>query len=564
MSFFLKSGNAMYWKSDMEHIELDNVRLFSRALDVREASGMLAAYCGGTLASYLNALDTPVFLAVIIDESDDSVLIVNDKFGSNQLFYAVRDGVLYASDDVTSLFAAWQDAPRIKAASAYELLELYTVCPPRTLFEGVSAVPMASILHCRGIETRLEPYWNVREVLASKTRDYESLVGEFRDSFIKSLKRGYKKGETGVALSGGLDSGGALAVLTHIAAEPIPSLSYGPHGKTSGDLVGARASAKESGSPQTFLYPSLVDLARLPDMMRGLSQPFTVDVLFPNAMLFEQARTMGIKRLVFGYGSEMLLGNLAMAKYADSVRRVERLLPRFLSRALFSVYARYKKLSQNQLEFLMADSWGRRFLQVRAPLFTRNKRVYARLPRDFSDLFIYELDALVQDLPLNDAIVRMYLTTWENYLQWHDVGSLARRYGIECVMPFDTPAVAETLFHAPLEFRRLMGWDKKMIRDMFKPFITERLYHAKGKSLVVPYTEFLAPVRNDLLEYLATSTLITDLVDINLYRQSYGSLPEPGLHLARLFGLAVWYDVNWNTENLPNLKRIIAVLQSSK
>ncbi|MBM3272851.1 hypothetical protein FJY94_06340 [Candidatus Kaiserbacteria bacterium] len=562
MSYLLtgKAGESRF-DGELAAVPFEDGTLYHRFLSEDQASELLAAYRTGALAEYLHKTDIHRFLAIIVDDAKKTMLLVNDKFGSNHLLYAMREGVLYASDDAARLFAVWGEKPRINLASAYELIDFYTICPPRTIFEGVQAVPMGAMLRFDAAGAHVESYWDFAAELRAKEYDYEKLLASYRDAFVRSVKTDFESGTTAVALSGGVDSGGILGVLTDIAQQPIPSISIGAYGPNSGDLISARITAKEHESPLVCLYPTLADIAKLPTFMKGLEQPYNVDVLLPNALIFEEAKSRGHTRVAFGFGSEMLLGNLAMAKFSDKINKVERFLPRILRPALYHLYARVRRLSRNQLEFLLAPSWPARFLHVRGPLLSRERGVYKNIPADFPSRLERDFDGFLAQLPLGDAIVCMYLTSWENFLQWHDVGEFSRRYGIECIMPFDTPEVVREMFKAPMAVRRMKDWDKLLIRDMFKPFISRRMHDAKGRSLIIPYTKLLAPVKDEVIAYLETSPVVSELVDFARYRERYEALPEPGLHLARLLGLAIWYDVNWNTANMPRVDALMETMR---
>ena len=108
MSYVLtKSGEFVSCEGDLKCTRVGRITLYSRHLSESEADEMASACEEGKLKEYLNALDKHLFFAIVVDSSDNSVLLLNDKFGSNHLFYAVRDGALFASDDIPSLYKKW-------------------------------------------------------------------------------------------------------------------------------------------------------------------------------------------------------------------------------------------------------------------------------------------------------------------------------------------------------------------------------------------------------------------------------------------------------------------------
>ncbi|HWP61693.1 MAG TPA: asparagine synthase C-terminal domain-containing protein, partial [Candidatus Paceibacterota bacterium] len=387
-----------------------------------------------------------------------------------------------------------------------------------------------------------------------------SLRERFRASLAADLSAG-----VGVSLSGGIDSGGILAILTDLAKHPIPSVSFGAHGKGSDDLTSSRQTAAEFASPNTEIYPSRAGVARIPEFVRKSNLPFIADNVLPYGLLMEEAHRRGMSALSYGLGAEMLLGNLKIAHMAYSMRRIEAIVPRPVLRAVYLLIAQFKHYSENQRAFLFARSWTERFVLARAPLFNRERDFYKNIPRDFLPFFAREIDATLagSGLDLSDEFSLMYLFSWVCYVQRREMGALGKKFDVSVVMPFDTIEVAEQLFKTPNAFRRKNKWKKMVIRDLYRPYISDRLYNRKGKSLVVHYTPLLAPAKDALIAYLKTSPLVRDMVDMEKVAREYDILPEPGLFLLRFFGLAAWYDENWNKENLPNLETVCAALREA-
>src|SRR6185312_3977370 len=146
MSYLLKRSSTTSLAGDLAKTSDGTISFYSNGLDENEVRAMLEAYRAGTLKSHLHSLRNHTFLGIIIDASDNSVLLINDKFGSNHLFYARRGEVLWVSDDLKRLYGELGEKPVVDPVAAYEMVDLYTICPPRTIFQGLEAVPMGSIL----------------------------------------------------------------------------------------------------------------------------------------------------------------------------------------------------------------------------------------------------------------------------------------------------------------------------------------------------------------------------------------------------------------------------------
>ncbi len=537
---------------DLEQFVRGDVTVYSRSLTKEEQEQLITANSTGELNSFLGTFTKHHFVAILVDAISKKIVVINDFFGSNEIFYVVRNGLLWITDDLPLLFKKSHIQPEINIYAAYEHLAFYTICPPRTIFNGIAAVPMGSFVQFDAeLHARVYEYGNIASLLSQKEMSYVNLVNELSTAIGISICKDVTT-QTAIALSGGIDSGGLLGLLKSVTKITPPSLSIGPHGEASSDLKSAKLTAQELGSSNTALYPSLEIIQQIPVFVSKLNQPIIADVLIPNAQLLDEAQKQGCTELVFGSGSEMLLGSLSFGRVAYYMRIFERIIPRLIVHLVYSLYVSLRNISQNKREFLFAPNWASRFLHVRASLFTRERAMYRLVPNNFLT-FLEQSVAKTVPPSLRDSgddVVLMYVRTWENYLQLRDVGAIAKMFNIVPVMPFDTQEVASVLFKTPTRFRKKNGWDKKLIRDAFRPYVSERLVIRKGKSLVIPYTTLLASCKNQLLEYLRSSVLISQLVNIDLFEKQYEQLPEPGLTLIRLVGLATWYDSHFDMKHL--------------
>lgn len=537
--------------------------LLSTGLSDSAQRELIYAYQHNTLASFLNALDNHQFLAILVDEKEDAVIALNDKFGSNDIFYTTDKETRWITDDIFLLTELRGVIPTIDTDAAYEHLTFYTVCPPRTLYQNIHAVPMGSYARfVGGNEPEIVLYWELAERLSVKKHVYGDILADFNQALLDSLRKDLDR-KTAVALSGGIDSGGLLGMCKHLRGKAPISFSIGPHGPSSSDLASAKETAQELGSENRQLFPSVAQLKSLPSIFARLSQPILADIALPNAQLCENAAKENCRQMVFGFGSEMLLGNLKYGKIAYHLKHIERFAPKTVLAGFARLAARAGLISKNQEDFVCARSWSARFLRVRAPLLGREQQLYRKLSKSFLPTMEQYLEKLVpsQGKDFGDQAVRLYLQTWENYLQRRDINHVAQKYAVTPIIPFDTPEVAQALFATPTAFRKRNNWDKQLIRDVFAPYISHRLQVRRGKSLVVPYTKLLAPHRETLMTYLRTSPLLSELIDLDAFANTYEQLPEPGLSLIRFVGLAVWYDVNWHTQNVPALEKMLGKLE---
>lgn len=154
------------------------------------------------------------FAAAIWDKTERTLTLVNDRMGLQPLYYAqVADGTVFASG-VRALLADTRVRRDIDAVAMADFLTHDHVLGQRTLLRAVSLLPQASILTCRGDKAELEVYWAPRpqaqHLPFSEDAYFDGLVPILRRAVGRRLQDG---DETGLLLSGGLDSRALLATM---------------------------------------------------------------------------------------------------------------------------------------------------------------------------------------------------------------------------------------------------------------------------------------------------------------------------------------------------------------
>ena len=543
---------------DLTEYRFGPVLLYASGITQGIAKLIHSAYHAGSLQKYMDEIELHRFFIVVHDTKQHRVLLINDKFCTNEVFYQYDSDTLLVTDELPRLLRAATVTPKVDPVAAYEMLFFYTICPPRTIFADIHSLPMATILEYTYGQDALSDsvltttcYWNIGARLSDKQNDYDALVADARAALSAHIAECTTE-NIGVSLSGGIDSGGLLAMVAASAGKTVSSITVGPYGPKSGDLQSARRTIEEVGTDNTEVYPEKRDLIQLPRYMKGLNQPIAAEYVFVNSLIFDTAEERSLDRLVNGSGVQMLLGNLPLSRLAYYTAWIDPYIPRFVYRTLF----RLKHFTMNQQHLLLARAWRRRFMHVIGPRIADDAAYYKQFDADTLSTLERSID--VCEGGTLDQIAYMYVTHWVSYLQYRDYSALAKKYSTDIFIPFDSPKVAEVLFRTPNRFRKKNKWNKQVIRDIFKPFVSERLYRAKAKSLILPYNKWFVDDHKRFIAYLRTSAVVTELVDLDAFERDFSKLQEPGLTLFRMIGLAVWYDANYNQERLAEYEALFA------
>lgn len=565
--WYFKIDSQKFFAEHDELIETrkGNLRFFTKNISNEDISLIADTYSEKNLDKWVDVWDKNHFFLAIFDESSKEFFAYNDHVSSNDMLYHTGDQ-LTLCNDAMRIFKETGISHEINPDAVHELITFFGVVPPKTIYVHISAVPVGSRLRYTSGECVVTAYWHPERLFEQKETDYNKLITSVREGLVESYKDEGDFKSMGISLSSGVDSGGLLSMFTREMQTTMPSITVGPYGPEYEDLKVAKKIAAYNQSENHALYPTIYDLQKTKEYVRGLNHPVDLGLLFANSIIFEKAQELGLSKVVFGFGAEMLLGNLKISRIAYYIAPIEKLIPFSILKLMYKIVSAIFGFSKNQREFLLSSSWVDRFLRGRGPLFIHEKKYFKNLSKNFIDQYLPEARRIlaIENIGLLDKFVLFYLYSWVNYTQMREFTMMGKKFGITPVMPFDTEKTMRAIFRTPDSFRKLNRWNKQVIRDVFKPYTTKDMYDGRVGSLIIPYSVWLKESHPIFITYLKTSKVFENAIDIDAFERLYKELPEPGLSLIRLLGLAVWYDANWDPENLKHFDTIFTSLTSSQ
>ena len=267
--------------------------------------------CGPQWIAELNGS----FHGLIVDLREQTVILFNDRYGLNRVYFHQATDGLYFSTEAKSLLAALPALRQIDPRGLAEFFSVGCVLQDRSLFAGISLLPPGSLwtFHRDGRVDRRRYFdpvtWEQQTPL-----DAVAYGERLREVFGRVTPR-YLLGQERVAMSltGGLDS---RAILAWARAAPgsLPCYTFGGPYRDCADVRIARRLAQLCGQPHTTIRIGgefFANFAALAERTVYVSDG-TMDVsgaveLYVN----RQARDIAPVRLTGNYGSEILRSNVA-------------------------------------------------------------------------------------------------------------------------------------------------------------------------------------------------------------------------------------------------------------
>ncbi len=255
------------------------------------------------------------FSGVLVDLREKSVVLFNDRYGLQRIYYHENESGFYFSSEAKSLLKVLPELRKLDFQSVGELVSCGCPLQNRTLFRGVSLLPGAARrIFSSGQPARKETYFQKEtwesQPLLSEPQFYEKL----KETFERILPRYFRNEQPiGLSLTGGID-GRMIMAWAQAPPETLPCYTFGGSYRDCADVRLARKVAQVCGQPHRVIpvgrefledFPALATKAIC--VSDGAMDLTGAAELYVNRI----AREIAPVRLTGNYGSEILRGNVA-------------------------------------------------------------------------------------------------------------------------------------------------------------------------------------------------------------------------------------------------------------
>ena len=221
---------------------IDRLNLNGREIS-NNGSGHLAQLYREQGSEFLSSLNG-WFRGVLVDFRANKVVLFNDRFGMQKVFYHESNDAFYFASEAKALLAVRPELREFDAVGLGQHLGINCTLGSRTLFKGISRLPGGAEWTWSGDGTlRRNLYfrsesWENQPILSS-----QGFYEQFKQTFLQVLPRYFERGRTVMSLTAGLDSRMVLACLNPDPGQ-LPCFTFGgPKGETL-DITRGRETAE--------------------------------------------------------------------------------------------------------------------------------------------------------------------------------------------------------------------------------------------------------------------------------------------------------------------------------
>lgn len=250
------------------------------------------------------------FHGLVVDRTQNTAVLFNDRFGMNRLYYHESPDAWYFAAEAKAILAVRPDLRMLDAESLGEFLACGCVLHNRSLFKNVNVLPSGSAWVFRdGALEHKRAYFDPREWEQQPVLDPESYYQELRHVFARNLPRYFTaKERIGFSLTGGLDTRMIMAWHKPRAGS-LPCYTFGGMFRDSQDVIVGRQVAQACGQSHDVIPVGndfLDRFARYAERAVYLTDGCVDVSRAPDLYVNEKARTIAPIRMTGNYGGEVL------------------------------------------------------------------------------------------------------------------------------------------------------------------------------------------------------------------------------------------------------------------
>ncbi len=437
-----------------------------------------------------------MFALAIYEKRTGRLFLARDRLGIKPLYYASLGGRFLFASEIKALLRYRGFQPTVNPRAIHDYLALRYVPGSRGLFEEVEKLPAGHYAIVQKGAVTVKPYWQPELYCGPFEGSEEEYLEGFAERFERSIRRRMiSEVPLGAYLSGGVDSSTIVAAMSRLVSKPVRTFSVGfdfQHDES----AAAAAVAKALSCEHTAVDSRVSDVELLPEIVYHLDEPVGDPIILPMYLLAREAKK-SVTVVLTGEGADEILGGYLFHKALLTSRRVTRVVPRPLLRALLAATpARVLNLA-----FQYPARLGRRGkLKVLDWLGLREPRQLARSyrhlislfdERDTADLYTDDFRARLAESPESpeddgadsgapylNRVLHLQFSHWLPDLILTKQDKLTMAHGIEGRVPFLDHELVEFALRLPPALKVRGSQDKYLLRRyarrILPPEVTSR------------------------------------------------------------------------------------------
>lgn len=429
-----------------------------------------------------------MFAFAIYDRKKNTLLLARDRVGKKPLKYFHANGVFAFASELKALRTLSECPREVNREMLHHFLTLMYMPAPETGFQGIRKLPAAHTmtLDLATGKSTMRRYWEL-----SYESDTRLTQAEWEERIWAVLKESVRLRmiadvPLGAFLSGGIDSGAIVALMSQLSDQPVKTFSIGSEDPAVNELPQALITARHFGTDH---HPIMLDadiVKLLPTLVHFYEEPYGDPSAIPTYLIAQATKAHVTVALNGDGGDENFAGYLRYPILEFSERWAR--MPAFfhtLARGGTNLFHSLRRdtlsYRMRRFEHSMHLPWPERYLQYLSFFTEEEKRAIERpgfahhFPRTDEWFMDHTRQARSRASDTLHQAMSMDLDTYlgEDLLPKVDIGTMA--HGLEARSPFLDHTLLELTAKLPASYQlrgRTTKWIlKHMLRDVLPPEI---------------------------------------------------------------------------------------------
>ena len=347
-----------------------------------------------------------MFAFALWDRKRETLFMARDRLGVKPLYYSIlSDGTLLFGSELKTIVAHPGFQPRISPFAVEEYFALGYVPEPRTIYQDAFKLPPGTTLTVVRGKPVAPPktYWDVpfKPIVISEQDAAEELIVRLRESV---KLRMISEVPIGAFLSGGVDSGAVVAMMSQLSGSSVNTCSIGFDDPKFDETRYAARVAEQYKTNHHVQHVNPNDFSLVDQLAALYDEPFADSSALPTYRVCEVARRH-VTVALSGDGGDENLAGYRRYRFHMAEERFRGLLPHGLRHPIFGALGRlYPK----------AD-W--------APRMFRAKTTFESLARDSVSAYFHSVSMLSDGLR-----AQLFSREFKQSLQGYGAVEVLRRH----------------------------------------------------------------------------------------------------------------------------------------
>ncbi|MBU2869096.1 asparagine synthase (glutamine-hydrolyzing) [Colwellia sp. E2M01] len=469
---------------------------------------VLYAKYGEKCLEHINGM----FAFAIWNKEKQELFIARDRMGKKPLYYYFDNENIFFASELKALLVLPNIPKKIREDAVYDFFAYQYIPDPKTIFEDVYKLEPGHFITLNSKGLKKEQYWDVS--FAQTSNDSEEKLKadltQLTDHCTKS--RMVSDVPLGAFLSGGVDSSGVVALMAKNSESPITTCSIGFDDEKYNEVDFARSVAEQykTDHHEFTVHQNVKD--ELMDIVSYFDEPFADPSLVPTYFVSELARQQVTVAIAGDGGDEVFAG---YEKYSvDNVEnKLRQKFPSVIRRSVFPTLAKvagcvkakpFRKakslLTSLSVEPAMGFYMTNSFITDEIWNGLVNDKMKSKLNGYHPSKIT--LDAYHKaDGP--DHLSKILYTDMKTYLPGGilvKVDRMSMANSLEVRAPILDYKLVEFAAKIPSKYKFNEGEKKYILKEIFKPFLTDDILYRKKMGFSVPLADWLRGEVKDITE----------------------------------------------------------------